>query len=208
MTKQVQLYLAKAFSAVLHPLMMPFYLALACLFVHPIAPYISLGLKFIYLGIATVSFITLPVLILTILKAFKLISSINLEKQKERALPFFLIALCYQLGIALLSKLSAPYMLILIMNGATLSIIMIAIVSIFWKISAHLTGMGGAFAAVFLINITFYTNFTTMAVAITLLAGGLGWARLYLNRHTIKQVSYGFMAGLCIIPLPYFFRLL
>lgn len=208
MPKHLQHHLAKLFSAALHPLLMPLYLALACLFGRAMSPYISLGLKLIYLGISTIAFVILPVLLLTLLKAFKVTSSINLEDQKDRPLPFFMIALCFQLGVYILAKLSAPYMLITLMNGAALAIALIAVVSLFWKISAHLTGMGGALASVMLINITFHTNLTTTAVIVALLAGGLGWARLYLERHTLKQVAYGFMAGFCLIPIPYLFRLL
>jgi membrane-associated phospholipid phosphatase len=206
MPEQSQHYLAKAFSAILHPLMMPFYLSYVCLFVEPMSPFISIKLKLVYLGIATIAFVTIPALILTLLKSLGFISSIQLKDRKERTFPMLLVAISYYIGIYLLNKTSAPWFLVLTINGVLLSIIAVSIVSRFWKISAHATGIGGALATIVLMSIAFHTNLTDYACSIALLAGGLGWARLHLKQHTITQVLVGFITGLCFVPIPFLIK--
>ena len=194
MPEQSKHILAKLLSALFHPLMMPVYLSLVLLF-SKFAPSINPRLKWQILGIVAYSFVLLPVGILFFLKKFGKISSLHLEKQKERFLPMLLIAISYIVGIFLLHIHGAPNTLILLMRGVLLAILMVALISMVWKISAHTTALGGALGVILLLSVIYRTDLSAWAACISLLAGSIAWSRLYLKHHTIKQVNYGFMIG-------------
>ncbi len=195
MNQNTQHILAKSISGLFHPLLMPIYLSAVMLFFPVFAPLIPLRLKWIILGVVSYCFMLLPVTILLILHRYGKIESIHLEKRSDRFLPMFLITICYVIGLRVMAVFDAPGTLLLIMRGVTLAILMVAIVSVFWKISAHMTGIGGAFGISVLLSMMYFQNLSHLAISIVLLAGLLAWSRLYLKHHNYRQVYYGFFLG-------------
>lgn len=195
MNEQRKHILAKSLSAIFHPLMLPVYLALGLLFLPQFAPPIANSIKWKAMSIVSYTFVILPVSILFLLARLGKISSIQLNEQKERFLPMLLIAISYIIGLRVLHVFEAPATLILLMRGVCLAIILVALISTVWKISAHTTAIGGALGIIILLSIIYKSNLSNLAAFITLFAGAIGWSRLYLKRHTIKQVNYGFIAG-------------
>lgn len=208
MTKQTKKTAAKIISGVFHPLMMPIYLSVAMLFIPIFASFIPLRYKWYYLIIVVYSFALFPIGILFILHKLKKISSINLKEQKERFLPFLLITICYILGMRILHLFHAPSTLTILMKGVCLAIIIIALISTFWKISAHMTAIGGALGILVLLAIMYKIDLSLTAIIISLISGGVGWARLYLKCHNFKQISYGFMTGFCAVILSFYMHVL
>lgn len=195
MNEQSKHIIAKALSAIFHPLMLPVYLALGLLFLPQFAPPIATASKWQAISIVAYTFVILPVSILYILARIGKITSIQLNEQRERFLPMLLIAISYIIGLRVLHVFDAPATLILLMRGVCLAIILVALISIIWKISAHTTAIGGALGIIILLSVIYKTNLSSLAAFITIFAGAIGWARLYLERHTVKQVNYGFLAG-------------
>ena len=195
MPEQSKYILAQSLSGLFHPLLLPLYLGMGLLFIPQFAPNIPVQLKWQAISIVAYTFVILPVSILYLLAKWGKIKSIHLNEQRERFLPMILVALSYILGLRLLHVFEAPTTLIILMRGVCLAILLVAFISIIWKISAHTTAAGGALGIIVLLCIIYKTNLSSLAAFITLISGATGWARLYLNRHTVKQVNYGFMAG-------------
>lgn len=195
MPDQSKQILANTLSGVFHPLLLPIYLALGLLFLPQFAPAIPPRLKWQAISIVAYTFVIMPVSILYFLAKWKKIQSIQLNEQKERFFPMLLIAISYVIGLRLLHVFDAPAALILLMRGVCLAIMIVALISIIWKISAHTTAIGGALGIILLLSIIYKIDLSGLAIFITLFSGAIGWARLYLKRHTIKQVNYGFLAG-------------
>lgn len=195
MPEQSKHILAQTLSGLFHPLLLPLYLGLILLFIPQFAPPMPMQLKWQAMGIIAYSFVILPVGILYLLLKWGKTTSLHLYEQKERFLPMLLIAISYIIGLRLLHAFDAPTTLILLMQGVCLTIMVVAFISTMWKISAHTTAIGGALGIIVLLSLLYRINLSGFATFIVLFAGGIGWARLYLKRHTIKQISYGFMTG-------------
>lgn len=195
MTERSKYILAKILSGVFHPLLMPVYLSIAMVTLLSSTPEMYPRAQWQIIYVCTYSFVLLPVGILYILKKLGKLNSIHLNEQKERFFPMVLIAISYIVGIRLLHRIDAPATLIMLMRGVCLAIMLVAMISILWKISAHMTGMGGALGITLVLSIIYRVDLSSIACLISLIAGLVGWARLYLNHHTIKQVNYGFLLG-------------
>ena len=195
MQEQSKQILAQTLSGIFHPLLLPVYLGIGLLFIPQFAPPLATSSKWQAMSIISYTFVILPVSILFVLAKWGKITSMQLNIGRERFLPMIMVALSYILGLRLLHAFHAPDTLILMMRGVCLAIILVAFISIVWKISAHTTAVGGALGITVLLSITYKIDLSGLAAFITLFAGVIGWSRLYLNRHTIKQINYGFMAG-------------
>ena len=87
------------------------------------------------------------------------------------------------------------------MVGSALTVLVIALINLKWKISAHMAGIGGLIGLVYQIHVQDLSAFDLFWVLclIIILAGVLGSARLALNRHNTLQVMAGVVVGfLCV----------
>lgn len=87
------------------------------------------------------------------------------------------------------------------MVGAAAAVVISVIVNHWWKISAHMAGMVGMIGLmlrIFSVNAETSGAFGVL-IAVVLLTGAVGSARIYLDRHTLGQVIAGTLNGaLCV----------
>jgi membrane-associated phospholipid phosphatase len=87
----------------------------------------------------------------------------------------------------------------LVMASVTMSVLILAFVSIFWKISAHATGISGMIGLLAVINNKTPDSSLFYPILILIFLGGcLTSARLYLNAHSPLQIVAGIGLGLAI----------
>ena len=93
--------------------------------------------------------------------------------------------------------------------GCAVILILVVIISIRWKISTHMAGIGGVFGMVLGISITLTLDLQFMLMVIAALAGIIGHARLKLNAHDPAEIYTGFIAGAttmtCVYLVPVYF---
>lgn len=188
------------FSFVFSPLLVPTYavaLALWCSVLCFVAP----SAKWQVVGIAFLVTAVVPAVLIAGLKALGLVSDLGLNHQKERTLPYCLVCLSYLVMAFLFYSWHLPSWMVLFMAGATLAVIVSMIVNIWWKISAHLAAMGGAIGMLLRVmadNDAVASTFP-MLLTMIIMAGCVGTARVYLERHTLGQVIAGtFNGALCV----------
>ena len=93
-----------------------------------------------------------------------------------------------------------------ILASVTLSLVVVAMVSYFWKISAQATGIGGAIGMLSGLMIRFDESALLLPLLLTILIGGwLMSARLQLNAHTPSQIAAGVFCGLLVSSATVFF---
>lgn len=191
-------FLARVVSIVLHPFLMGVY-GISLLFFYTDFNIIFSG-QFIRF-ISPVFFLTcvVPASGIYFLKKAGLIKNYSLSDRKDRIVPFLLTFFSYclliyyfysaKLFIWFLSVLAAPLLLIVI----------VAVVNIYWKISAHMTGIGGLIGCTLSVcyNIKGLNPFV-LFIILFILAGCLGVSRLILKRHTPAQVYVGFLVGFIV----------
>jgi len=93
----------------------------------------------------------------------------------------------------------------LFLISSSLVIIVLLIISFRWKISIHLASIGGIIGLLLAVSFRTGTNPLLLVTGAFLVAGIVGTARIYLEKHNLIQVVAGFMLGFLGIFLPVFF---
>lgn len=189
--------LAKAISYLFHPLLMP---TIGILLLMNTGFYFALisfeAKKFILLIIFTSTFL-LPLISIGLMLAasrFKL----DLNKHSDRVFPLMSTALFYYLGYYFMGKLPVFPIYRILLIGSILTIALLLIISIKWKISAHLAGIGGLVGAILALSLRLSINSSDLLAGLILIAGLLGTSRILLEKHTPLQVYAGFFLGFAV----------
>ena len=203
-------YLAHFFSWVFLPLLMPSYGILISLFVPAYSTniemtslyYAPIESKWALFTIFFLFSVVAPGVSFILLHRFKVISTIDIERQGERSLPL-VIMLVYSLVLFFLLVYKAGagtlprYFYALPLSGVAVTSIFL-LINRWIKISLH--GAGAGILLGFLIIFTPAQDaFSIWWVLSALLAAGLTMAaRLYLRKHTSLEVYTGFVFALLI----------
>jgi hypothetical protein len=135
---------------------------------------------------------------------FGLVSSLHVDNLRERRLPYLATVIIYGFATYLFGWRLQPIgelapQISIILAGVTFSLIFVSIISLFWKISAHATGIGGALGMIAAFLLRFDESALFIPLLLTTVTGGLlTSARLYLNAHTPGQIAAGIVGGLAI----------
>jgi len=197
--------LSKIVSFIFHPVFLPmagvlFLFSLGLGF-QSVSPDLRNKLTQLVLAIVAISTILLPLVAIPMLYSFKIISSIEMKQSKERVFPFLLTAISIFWGYILLQNFPVPVPEIMLnyILASSIATLLLAVVSVFYKISAHLTGLGGFFALILFIN-TYYLPDTMLFFNLTLaLLALIATARLLLHEHNGLQLISGFLVGFSIV---------
>jgi hypothetical protein len=191
----MKLLIPKFISTLFHPLLMPTYGILLLLnsgtYISFIEPRAKLAIFFV---ICTGTFI-LPISFIPAFLYRNVIVSAEMKSQNERAIPLSVTSVLYLFVLILLWNYHAPKLIVNFALAATISVILVTIITIKWKISAHLTGIGGLAGMILSMLLNTSAGLLTWFMLSILLAGFLGTARLILDAHTPKQIYSGFMMG-------------
>lgn len=192
MEKQI----AKLFTYIFQPFFIPL---IGIIILFNTDTYISFLLtshgKWMIIGIIATTTIILPMLFIMILKFKKVINNWNLEKREERIFPFLLTSVFYYLAFYLMKNMQLPGIYYMFILGANLLLILTLIINFWWKISVHMTALGGLLGALIGISQVLKIDMMLTFVLIILLSGIVGFSRLKLNSHTPAQVYTGFAVG-------------
>jgi len=145
-----------------------------------------------------------PAIMMFYFKKMGMITSLYVEDAAERRIPYIACVIIYGLATYLFGWKLEPIgelapQISVILASVTLSLAVIAMVSYFWKISAHATGIGGTIGMLSGLMIRFDENALLMPLLLTILVGGwLMSARLQLNAHTPLQIAAGVFCGLFV----------
>lgn len=142
----------------------------------------------------------IPALSLLVLKLTHSISSLSLFERKERVIPFFYTTIFYGITAYLFARqLSLDSIIVWLLIGTTIIILLVAIITTKWKISAHAAGVGGFLGYLLALRVVDPGIEMTYLIAFgVLVAGMVMTARLSLNAHTPRQVYAGFGLGLFV----------
>jgi membrane-associated phospholipid phosphatase len=196
----MELRFARILSYLLHPAFMPTLSVLLILLLPGIVNF-KVNSDTLLLISAVVFFNTavMPILTSYILLRFRFISSLEMQDPKERILPYFATIIYYIFTYTLVSKAQIFWFLETMQLGAIIALTITLVVTNFWKISAHMVGIGGLTGSL----AGFYsTNAIALEKEISvliLLSGVLGTARLLVKAHTPGQIYAGWFLGfLCV----------
>ena len=89
------------------------------------------------------------------------------------------------------------------MVGGAAACLVSTVVTLWWKISAHMAGIGGLLVFAIHVHVDGYNvlDMKMIIAMLVLLAGCLGSSRIFMQRHTFMQVLAGFANGLVVVYL-------
>ncbi|MCS6823467.1 MAG: phosphatase PAP2 family protein [Cytophagaceae bacterium] len=197
---------AHLLSALLHPLLMPTILFGTISLYAPIAltPLHTMSEKKNFVWVIFLSTFCLPFLLLSMYMTIRYkhinVKHFFMNDNKERVFPFLTTATFYSFVVYFMKKSSAfNDIVLLIMILITLSIILIALISHYWKISAHSLSITGTISLLFFIHKTTPDSALYYPIIVMIvIAGLLMSARMYLNAHNLAQVCAGALTGLSL----------
>jgi hypothetical protein len=190
---------AQFISVLAHPLFMPSYAFSLLMYTNPyINMMISDSTKNLVIIILSLFTIVLPILTAIILKQLRVIDSIYMKTTEERKWPFVFTLVWYYMAFQLLAKLYIPQSFLLLMLGAISAIGLSLIITLRWKVSIHMLGIGGLIGAIIGISHRFQFDHSNLIMLLLIFAGLIGFARLKTHSHNYRQVYVGFLLGFLV----------
>lgn len=166
------------------------------LFVLPsdlVPPDPSIPVKIIFLiGIGT--FIFPAVFVFTLVKSRR-ITNLKMENANERNWPLLVTSVIYGSCYYALQRSAIPGFIILFLLGATCTMVLTLLINLRWKISLHMTGIGGLCGGLSALMLLGESMSIPILSGAFLVAGLVGTVRLYLRAHNEAQVGAGFLLG-------------
>ena len=192
--------ISQILSAVLHPLVMPL-LSILLIVQYSALSFVEWSIQAYLLAVTTLFTVISPVLFILLIYRLKLVSSPTLFKREDRTLPYLFTIISYALCSYIFYKNNVPLWLTAIIIGGLLALVTAGIITRWWKISAHMTGIGGLLACAVVLHYPLGFLPLWLLCSIVLLAGLLGSARIYLRCHTFGQVLAGWINGFSFVYL-------
>jgi hypothetical protein len=190
--------LAKIFSWVMHPFVIPIYVMAILLFTDTVHSYFPLRIKFYLMWSVALYTLVLPGLTLALLRRLRRIRRIRLTKRQFIVIALLVGAVCYLLcSMTMMRASSLVLFRKMAMAGVLCELFCLATVP-FSRISLHLTAMGVVVALFTILNILGEMSLFWALLVVILLSGVLASARLYMGRNRSLQLLAGFVGGFLI----------
>ncbi|MHA4736819.1 hypothetical protein [Dyadobacter sp. MSC1_007] len=194
-------------SVVFHPLILTTYLFALLFLLSPDlvgASAFELSGKLSLLLLLCLNTFIAPALMVYYFRKMGVISSFYVDDIVERRLPYLACVVVYGVATYLFGWQLQPIselapQISVILASVTLSLVLVTMVSYFWKISAHATGIGGSIGMISALMVRFDEPALLSPLLLAILIGGwLMSARLQLNAHTPSQILAGVFCGLLV----------
>ena len=127
-----------------------------------------------------------------------------MENKRERLLPFSVVTILYFLSFFLMKQMGVPPTILNVILAGGILILIIVLITIRWKISAHMAGIGALSATLVAFTVVLKADFIGYLLISLFVAGILGTARMVLKSHTPQEVYAGFGLGVTVLSLTYF----
>jgi len=196
--------LARSISIVMYPLFIPTYGMLLWLigFSHQMIP---LPARYWLVSAIGTFFFTcfIPLSLILYMYLRGQLRDLYITEAKDRTTPYVYTITGFAIWTYFThTVLHTPQFLTWVAGGATRAIVAVVIINHWWKISAHLTAIGGLLGGLCSYCIYYGTMATWPIVGALLISLLVMYARLYEGAHTSLQVVAGYLLGLSFTTLP------
>jgi len=192
----MQRRIAQFFSIIFHPLLMPT-IGIYIIFHSDIYfNYIPDELKRVIYIIVFICTTVLPLSLMPFFIYQRIIQNIQMSRRRDRLIPLIITTVMYIFTYYLLYKLQTPEHVKLFILAAAILVLITCLISIKWKISAHMVGIGGLVGMIIALYSKMSGNLNFYLFISIFIAGLVGASRLKLNAHNSRQVYIGLVIGL------------
>lgn len=131
------------------------------------------------------------------------LTDIYIRDPKQRTMPYVYSTVCYGFWAYFCSQvMHLPRFIVLTAIGATVVLLLVLFINRIWKISAHLTALGGLFGGMMSFSLATGVSATWALIGCSATALLLMFARVYDESHTPLQVVCGYLLGTLSTFLP------
>lgn len=190
-TKQL---IAHGISAVFHPLVLPtlaFLLLMNSAFYFALLPFDAKKTILLVVFLSTFLLPLVSIGLMGLNARFKP----DLSKSPDRVIPMLSTAVFYYVGFYTLGRLHVYPVYKVFLISSILIIVVLMMISVRWKISVHMAGIGGLIGAFIALSLRLELNSSFVLSILVGIAGLIGSSRLVLGKHTPTQVYAGFFTG-------------
>ncbi|MEG1684715.1 MAG: hypothetical protein RR319_02045 [Bacteroides sp.] len=186
---------ARIISGIFNPFLIPFG-GFLILFLFSYLSIMPLEYKLIVLGVVYCFTILTPMLTIFLFQKLNGWGLKDLSDRKKRFVPYTLTIMAYVFCLMMMYKLNLPRYMSGIIVATLIAMIVCIIVNLKWKVSEHMTGMGGVVGGLISFSLIFGYNPVGWLCLSILVAGALGTSRIVVKQHSLGQVLIGFVIGL------------
>ena len=188
---------AQTFSYLFHPLFIPLYVTGFLAFVHPqyFVGYDLAGKKWLMMRVAY-TMVFLPLFTVLLLYRLRFISSFFLHTQRDRIIPYIACGIFFfWIYLVFRNQPEVPSVLTAFCLGVFLAVSAALICNIYFKISMHAIGMGGALGL--MLTLIFRGGaFMGLPLVLTLLLTGIVCtSRMLVSDHRPAEIYTGLLLG-------------
>lgn len=196
----MQRILSLIISVVFQPLVIPTLVFGLIFFVVPESTSLPLEFKTRIFYLIALSTFAIPMITIFGLRLSGTLKSLHMETIQDRVIPFSITSVYYLLTLYFLyDKTELDPILWQVLGIITSTILVLTVVTFFWKMSAHMTGMGGLLAVVLVLGFKFPTFKVLYPLLLTImLTGVVGSSRMYLSAHRPVEVYVGLIFGFLV----------
>jgi membrane-associated phospholipid phosphatase len=143
----------------------------------------------VWFGAVAVLFVcVLPLAVVVLLVRLGKVTDHHVSDRKQRAPVLAMAVLSLLAGLGLLTAISAPRSVIVMVLAIVSGVVVLAVISLFWKISGHAGAVALSTAIAVLV-------LGPPWIPLLLLIPVVGWSRVVLRAHTVAQVVAGALVG-------------
>lgn len=192
----------KVVSFVLQPLLMPTF-GIILLVLSPLGMYFHATWKW-FAVVGTFLFTALmPAAPILVMLRNGQIKDLYISKKEQRTMPYLFSLIAYFFWTLFMWRiLKMPLFLVGMGIGSTLSLVVITLINRRWKISAHLSGIGGLTGGIFGYAYFLGINPLGFLILMLMLSALTALSRIELKAHTPGQTLAGFTVGFMLVFLP------
>jgi hypothetical protein len=196
---------AKIISWIFHPVFVPVYIILFLLYIHPSVFAGTIGSDKQWVLLSDKQWVLLqaismygffPLVTVLLLKALNFISSVFLDTQRDRIIPFVICNIWYfWIWYVWRNLPGSPREIIVLSMAIFLASAIGLMANIYMKISMHAIAMGVAISFILLLAVIQPVS-SGVYISVAMLIGGLVCtARFIVSDHTQKEIYGGLLAG-------------
>lgn len=189
----------KTVSFVFQPLLMPTFGIIIFLFTDladffmPLWKWFAIGGTFLFTAL-------LPAMPILLMLKNGQIKDLYISKKEQRTFPYLFSIIAYVFWTIFLWRiLHLPHFFVAMGIGSIISIIIITLINLKWKISAHLSGVGGLTGGVFAYSYIMGVNPVFAMIAMLVISALTAFSRIELKAHTPGQTLAGFTVGFLMV---------
>jgi membrane-associated phospholipid phosphatase len=140
-----------------------------------------------------------PAILIFLLYRRGVISDLSLKVRRERIYPYLITLLSCSAMFVIYYRMHMPKWFIMLIAASVVIMVIAILVTLVWKISAHMFGIGGLIGGAMAVSyFVERSNPYYMFMGLFIIAGLVGTSRLILMRHTFLQVVVGFLLGFVV----------